>query len=63
MRIFHRLLAAILFRFWTQCPRCLKHFGGHQRYAKHVAFKGENKLIVTYRYVCPKCAKLAIVLE
>lgn len=50
--VFHRVIAKALRKFWAQCPKCGKGFGGHQRYAQHVTIDKN------YRYVCPKCKNL-----
>ena len=50
MRFFHRILAFLLGTFWTACPRCHVHFGGHQGIHHHVKIGDEN-----YRFVCKNC--------
>lgn len=50
MRTFHRIWAFLSRNFWTACPKCHQHFGGHEAHHHHVKIEG-----VAYRFVCGRC--------
>lgn len=58
-KIFNRILALVMRKFWTKCPRCYEPFGGHEKYGKCASFL-KGKQLTNYRVVCPACAKLAL---
>ncbi len=55
MRFIHRVIALLMLKFWTPCPCCGVHFGGHEKYAQFVALNGKS-----YRYACWKCHQRSI---
>lgn len=58
MRILHRVIAFLLRRFWTQCPRCLQMFGGHEKHTHQLKDPNQHGKQVHYRIVCGHCSKL-----
>jgi hypothetical protein len=57
MNLLHRILAFLLRKFWTSCPKCGTKFGGHQPYAESVAYKISPRTYLYYRYVCQACVR------
>jgi hypothetical protein len=47
----HRLYAVVFGYFWSPCPICGQHFGGHEWRAPFVVDP------VTVRGICPACVK------
>jgi hypothetical protein len=53
MKFIHWIIAVLLRKFWTVCPRCGKPFGGHQKHQQLVSCDATGKI---YRYTCNRCA-------
>lgn len=59
-RFWTKLKAKLTRNFWTHCPHCGHWFGGHEEYGTGVDLLNHAGHREHYRYVCPKCAPLAL---
>lgn len=50
MKLLRRLKAKLLNTFLADCPKCHKHFYGHEEYAEQIKIGHK-----TYRILCPTC--------
>lgn len=55
IKLLRKLRAKLNQTFVTDCPKCGKHFYGHEDYKQHIRIGNKQ-----YRYICHRCHKESV---